>query len=144
MVLLLLLLVPVVELFVLIWVGTEIGALNTIALLIAVSVVGVWVVKLAGLGLVRRMQTQMAQGVTPSDEIVEGLLLLLAGVLLLIPGFLTDIVAVVLILPPVRSHLARRWRRQLTVRVARYGGPGSSSRGGTGPVYDVGSRDLDP
>lgn len=118
------LVVPFVELFVLLQVGQAIGALDTIALLVLVSIVGAWLVKREGLGVLRRAQERVAAGTVPGRELVDGVLILFAGALLLTPGFLTDVVGILLLLPPVRAALrgtTLRWlRRRSSVAVVRY------------------------
>ena len=114
---LLFLVVPFLELFVLLRVGGAIGALPTIALLVAVSVVGAWLVKREGIGVARRAQEQVRRGTVPTTELVDGVLILFAGALLLTPGFLTDVLGVLLLLPPVRVALRASARRQLAKRV---------------------------
>ncbi|HVE47634.1 MAG TPA: FxsA family protein [Acidimicrobiales bacterium] len=119
------LVVPFLELFVILKVGGAIGALNTIGLLIVVSVVGAWLVKREGLSVLRRAQARVQSGGIPAKELVDGVLILFAGALLLTPGFLTDVVAVLLLLPPVRAGL----RASTTNALARRAGRG---RIGTG------------
>ena len=99
------LVLPFVELYLIIQVGRAIGALNTIAVLVLVSVVGAWLVKREGLGVLRRAQDRLAAGALPGRELVDGVLILFAGALLVTPGFLTDVVGVALLLPPVRAAL---------------------------------------
>jgi UPF0716 protein FxsA len=111
------LVVPIAELAVLIAVGSEIGVFNTIGLLIAVSVVGAWLAKREGLGVVRRIQAQLDAGRMPGTELVDGFLVLFAGVLLLTPGFLTDCMAIALLLPPVRAVVRRTLRRYFAARI---------------------------
>ena len=122
---LLFLVVPFVELFVILQVGQAVGALNTIGLLILVSVVGAWLVKREGLGVVRRVQERVERGAVPGRELVDGVLILFAGALLLTPGFVTDLVAILLLLPPVRaavrSSATRYLRRRADIRTF---GPG--------------------
>jgi UPF0716 protein FxsA len=100
---LLFLVVPFVELYVLIQVGHAIGAPETILLLIAVSVVGAWLVKREGLATLARVRRRVDAGEVPGRELVDGLLILLAGVLLITPGFLSDVAGILLLLPPVRA-----------------------------------------
>jgi UPF0716 protein FxsA len=126
---LLFLVVPLVELAVIIQVGSAIGALNTIALLLAISVAGGWLVKREGLGVVRRVQASLDQGRVPGVELVDGLLIVIGGALMLTPGFLTDVVGLGLLVPPVRTVLRRRLAKRLAVRAVgrrtgagRYGG----------------------
>ena len=114
---LLFLVVPFVELYVLIQVGQEIGAASTILVLVVVSVVGGWLVKREGVGVVRRAQAQMQAGRVPGREIVDGVLILFAGALLLTPGFVTDIVGILLLLPPVRAVIRAAALKRLGDRV---------------------------
>ena len=113
---LLFLIVPFAELFVLLKVGGAIGVLNTIVVLLAVSALGAWLVKREGLTVLRRAQQRVEAGEMPGRELIDGVLILFAGALLLTPGFLTDVLGVVLLFPPTRaafrayavSMLARR------------------------------------
>jgi UPF0716 protein FxsA len=113
---LLFLVVPFVELYVLIQVGQEIGALPTIALLVLVSVVGAWLVKREGIGVLRRAQARVNAGEVPGVELIDGILIMLAGALLLTPGFVTDVAGILLLLPPVRAVLRRSVRGALERR----------------------------
>jgi len=97
------LVVPVVELAVIIQVGRVIGTWNTIAVLLLVSLGGAWLVKREGVTVVRRFRLQMEAGRVPGRELADGVLILFAGALLLTPGFVTDILGLLLLLPPVRS-----------------------------------------
>jgi UPF0716 protein FxsA len=97
------LLVPLAELYVIIQVGQAFGALNTIALLVLISAVGAWLVKREGMSVWRRFQRQIETGAVPGREIADGVMILFAGALLLSPGFLSDLVAIALLLPPVRA-----------------------------------------
>lgn len=114
--LLLFLVVPIVELYVLIQVGQEIGALETIGLLILVSVVGAWLAKREGIGVWLRMQQQIAERRVPTAELVDAFLILLAAALLLTPGFVTDVAAIVLLIPPSRALVRRGLRRWMVGR----------------------------
>ena len=99
------LLVPLAELYVIIQVGQAFGALNTIGLLILVSALGAWLVKREGISVWRRFQRQVESGVVPGREIADGVMILFAGALLMTPGFLTDLTGIALLLPPVRAGL---------------------------------------
>ncbi len=113
------LVVPVIELAVIIQVGQEIGALNTIAVLLIISFAGAWLVKREGTGVARRFREQMAIGHVPGREIADGVLILFAGALLLTPGFVTDLLGLALLLPPVRSVIRGSLMRQVAVRAQR-------------------------
>jgi UPF0716 protein FxsA len=137
--LLLFLIVPIVELYVMIQVGSWIGVAPTIALLILVSVTGAWLVKREGLGVWARFRAQLDRGVLPTNEILDGFLILLGGALMLVPGFVTDAVGILLLVPPARALarllLARRFTRRLERATVGYGGPGQSFT--YRRVYDV-------
>ena len=109
--------VPLAELYVLIQVGEAIGVLDTIALLFLISIVGAWLAKREGLGVLRRMQAALNAGRVPGAELVDGFLILLAAALMLTPGFLTDVVAILLLLPPVRAAVRRQLRRSFARRI---------------------------
>jgi UPF0716 protein FxsA len=109
--------IPFAEIYVLLQVGHVIGVLNTLALLVLVSIVGAWLAKREGLGVLRRMQRALNEGRVPGTELVDGFLILLAAALMLTPGFLTDIVAIFLLLPPVRAVVRRELRRRFARRI---------------------------
>jgi UPF0716 protein FxsA len=115
------LVVPVAELAVLIAVGSQIGYLNTFALMVVLSLAGAWLARREGLGAWRRLQAALVSGRIPTVEAADGALILLAGALLLTPGFLSDVAGVLLLLPPVRALLRRRLPALLARRVARRG-----------------------
>ena len=99
---------PIIELFVIIQVGAQVGALNTIALLIVGALLGAWIIKYAGIRAFGRFSRQVASGRNPTREIADGVCLLAAGTLLLLPGFISDAIALLLLFPPTRA-LARNW-----------------------------------
>jgi UPF0716 protein FxsA len=123
----LLVLVPVVELAVFIQVASAFGVWNTVAVLLAISLIGAWIVRRQGIGLWRRAQVQLSAGRVPGREAADGFLVLFAGALLLVPGFVTDALGILLLLPPVRAGLrtlvTRRWRGRVEVIHAGYSGP---------------------
>jgi UPF0716 protein FxsA len=111
--------IPIAEIAVIIKVGSLLGYGETIALLLLVSVCGAWLVKRQGVGVLRRIREQMNLGRVPGTELVDGALILVAGVLLLAPGFITDTAGLLLLVPPVRSGIRRITRRRLGRRVTR-------------------------
>lgn len=125
---LLFLVLPIVELYVIIRVGQEIGALYTIGLLLVISVVGAWLAKREGLGVWRRINQQIGAGTVPGAALVDAFLILLAGALLLTPGFITDVFAVFLLLPPSRALVRRTLRRRFMGRVEVFRGAAQPSR----------------
>ena len=110
--------VPLAELAVIIAVGDLIGLLPTLLLLLVVSAAGAWLSKREGLAAWRRFQLALAEGRVPTVEVADGAMILLAGALLLTPGFLTDVVGVLLLLPPTRAT-ARRLAPRLAARRTR-------------------------
>src|SRR4051812_24975614 len=105
---LLFIIVPIAELYVIIKVGDLIGAPLTIALLIADSLLGSWLLKSQGSIVWRRFQQTMEAGRIPHREVFDGVLVIFGGAFLITPGFLTDIIGVLLLVPPTRA-LFRRW-----------------------------------
>ncbi|HEX6256697.1 MAG TPA: FxsA family protein [Euzebyales bacterium] len=108
--------VPLVELAIIIQVGELIGAAWTILLLLAVSLAGAWLVRREGLRAWTRFRTALVEGRVPADEVLEGALVLFGGALLLTPGFATDTVGLLLMVPPVRALATATLRRQLGAR----------------------------
>jgi UPF0716 protein FxsA len=109
--------VPIVEIYLLIQVGSVVGALNTIALLVLVSIIGAWLVRREGTGVWQRLQATLASGRVPGNELIDGLLIVLGGALMLTPGFLTDIAGLVLILPPSRALIRTLVRKRFAGRL---------------------------
>jgi UPF0716 protein FxsA len=112
-------LVPLAELAVILAVGDLLGLVPTLALLLVVSVAGAWLAKREGLAAWRRFQLALRQGRVPTVEVADGAMILLAGALLLTPGFLTDVVGILLLLPPTRA-MARRLAPRLAARRLRH------------------------
>ena len=99
--------VGVVEISVIIQVSQWIGFLNAVGLLLLVSLVGAWLVKRQGLGVMARIREQRSAGRIPTTEAFDGALILVAGVLLVIPGFVTDAFGLLLLFPPIRAVVRR-------------------------------------
>jgi UPF0716 protein FxsA len=113
--------VPLAELYVIIQVGQAIGALPTIAILLLDSVLGSMLLRAQGRAVWRRFNEALAAGRMPHREVVDGVLVIFGGAFLITPGFITDVVGIVLLLPPtralVRAWLARRLSRRVSVGV---------------------------
>jgi len=114
--------VPLAEIAVIIEVGSTLGAVPTIGLLLIISLVGAWMVKRQGLSVLRRIAGQLDAGRVPGAELVDGAAVLLAGALLLTPGFITDTAGLILLIPPVRAGFRAVLRRRFIFRLAL--GPG--------------------
>lgn len=119
---------PVVELAVFLQVAQWVGVWPAVFAVLAFSVFGVWVVKRAGVAGVRRTRTALQRGEIPTVEVADGLLVVFAGVLLIVPGFITDVVALLLLVPVVRSLVRRRFVRDWMVgrRVPTFGRAGTT------------------
>ncbi len=114
---------PMVQIYVLIPVRHEVGALWTIALLFAIAALGSALLRLEGLATLAKVQAAMARGELPAEAILDGLVLLVAGVLMVTPGFVTDVFAFLLLLPPVRRAVRRALGGGLMMRMqGRAGG----------------------
>ena len=127
---LLFIVVPVAELYVIIKVGELIGVWPTLALLLADALLGSWLLKHEGRGAWRRFNQALAERRFPGREVIDGALIIVGGTLLLTPGFLTDIVGVFLLLPPTRAITRRLLKRFTIGRFMVVAMPG----GGRGPV----------
>lgn len=106
--LLLFILVPILEIYLLITVGSFIGAVPTILLLMLAAITGSYLLRTQGLATLQKMQTTLEQGQLPTEALLEGVLLLLGGALFVVPGFLTDIAALVCVFPASRRYLVRK------------------------------------
>lgn len=111
---LLFLVFPLLELFVLIRVGSSIGASATLLLVLASGVLGVLCIRLAGLTTALNVRQRMAQGEVPNREMLNGLLLVVAGGLLFLPGFISDVIGLIGLLPMTRSWLIKRIALHMT------------------------------
>lgn len=118
---LLFIVLPIVEITVAIQVAHHIGGLNTVALLLLFSFAGVWLARLEGFSVVRRIQEQLENRTVPTNELIEGGLVFVGGLLLIVPGFVTDALGLLLLFPLSR-HMARRGlKRRFGTRVRRIG-----------------------
>jgi UPF0716 protein FxsA len=124
--------VPLVELAIIIQVGQAIGLLWTIALLVVDSVVGAWLVRREGTRAWSRFRLALNQGRVPTDEVLEGALVLFGGALMLTPGFASDALGLLLMIPPARALIAAMLKRRLGARfsVTTMSAGGATRRGG--------------
>jgi len=131
---LLFIVVPIAELYVIIQVGQLIGVLPTLVLLLADALLGSWLLKHQGRGAWRRFNEALAARRFPGREVIDGALIIVGGTLLLTPGFLTDIVGVFLLMPPTRA-VARRLLKRFTIgRFAVIAMPGGRGAFGGPPA----------
>ena len=150
--------VPIVEIYVIIQVGQAIGALWTIALLIADSILGSVLMKSQGRAAWGRFQVALAEGRMPAREVHDGVLVIFGGAFLLTPGFISDIFGAVLLLPPTRAVIRRLLIRRFTFSLlkdvpsprvrrpgpGRPGGPGAPGTSGDGFDVEGTATEIDP
>jgi UPF0716 protein FxsA len=110
--------IPVIEIFVLMQVGAVLGVWPTIAMVIFTAWLGAKYVRQQGISTLNSVQTKMAEGQMPSDEIVTGLLLLVAGMFLVTPGFVTDFLGLSLLIPAVRHAIVGSVKAHLVTGAA--------------------------
>ncbi len=99
-------LVPLIEIYLLLRIGGIIGILPTVFMVVATAVIGAWLLRVQGFSTWQRFQAGMAQGEVPTMEIIEGPILLVGGALLLTPGFFTDILGFLCLIPVSRKKFA--------------------------------------
>ena len=104
---LIVLIIPFAEIYLLLQVGSIIGAFPTIFIVVFTAAVGAWLLKQQGFVTFRRFQENLAQGIVPAYEMIEGPIILLGGLLLLTPGFITDILGFFCLIPPLRKKIAQ-------------------------------------
>jgi UPF0716 protein FxsA len=144
---LLFIVVPIVEIYVIIQVGQAIGALWTIALLIADSILGSMLMRSQGRAAWRRFNATIGVGRVPAREVVDGALVIFGGALLLTPGFVTDVFGLLFLLPPTRAGIRRLLAKRFAARlvVSRPGGRPRAAGGGfdvDGTATEVDPRSL--
>ena len=124
-------------------VGEEIGAWQTVGLVIAMAAAGTILLRIQGFTALNRARAAMAAGEFPSRALFDGFCVVIAGFLLIIPGFLTDIVGILLFIPPLRRWMGRaiwRWlslRPDIIIQRTRQAGPAASNRVVEGTYYDI-------
>jgi UPF0716 protein FxsA len=131
--------VPIAEIYVIIQVGQAIGALPTIAILIADSVIGSWLLRSQGRAAWRRFNQAVAERRAPTREVLDGVLIVFGGALLITPGFISDVFGVILLLPPTRAVIRALIVRNFTSRLVVSMAGGRRARGD----YDVDSTGHD-
>jgi UPF0716 protein FxsA len=137
--------VPLIELALLVWVGGRIGFWPTMALVIITGVVGAMLARRAGVHVLRQIRTEMAAGRMPVAPMVDGLMVLVGGVVLLTPGLLTDVLGFALLIPGTRrlfrGAVQRRLRRMVETQQIRVVGFGRGDFGGAGGFGGPGGPD---
>jgi UPF0716 protein FxsA len=133
--------IPVFEIYLFVKIGGLIGAAPTIGLVLLTALLGAWLLRLQGLATIARVRGQLEAGRLPAMELLEGVVLVLCGALLLTPGFFTDLVGFLGLIPPlrrglIRAALQRGLIRTVEVSRRRPAGPGTEEDGRRGETLE--------
>jgi UPF0716 protein FxsA len=143
----LLILWPVAEVFVAVKIADAVGVVVMLLLLVASWPIGTWAVRSEGRAVMRRLSAAIATGRAPGREVLNGALVLLGGALLVVPGFITDVLGAMLLLPPTRAAarrlIARNLRSRLVTRAVRFGA-GQREYDVDATAVDVDQPTIDP
>lgn len=131
---LLFLAIPLLEIYVLIKVGSLIGAIPTVFMVVFTAVLGALLLRQQGFATIKRVQASLARGEVPAIEMFEGLLLLIGGALLLTPGFVTDALGFMCLITPLRRALVLRLLKSAFIVGVQQGSRGQQRPHGDGPV----------
>jgi len=127
--------IPAMELWLIIKVGSSIGAMPTLALLILSGFIGAYCARMQGLSVIRRFSESVSKGEAPAETLLDGLLVVIGGVMMITPGFITDAVGLILVTPAgrkiVKPFVAAWLKKRITAHVVYPGG--AAGFGGFGP-----------
>lgn len=112
------LLIPLLELYLLIELGSVIGALPTVLLTIGTAIAGIYLIRQQGMATMMQAQHELQAGKPPQEAVINGVLIFIGGVLLFIPGLMTDTLGLLLLIPPVRSVMVRQSLKGMSTRGA--------------------------
>jgi UPF0716 protein FxsA len=110
--------IPLIELGILIKIGSHIGTLNTISLVILTAAIGAYMVRLEGIGVMSRIQQNMQDGQFPAEELINGGMVLVAGALLLTPGVFTDVIGFLMVIPVTRNVIKRVIKQYIEKKIS--------------------------
>jgi UPF0716 protein FxsA len=110
--------VPVIELALLINIGSLIGVLNTVIIVILTATIGAYMVRMEGIGVMYRIQRNMQEGIFPGNELINGMMILIAGAMLLTPGFFTDVLGFLMVFPVSREFIKKIARRYIKKKMS--------------------------
>ena len=110
--------IPLIELGILIKIGTHIGTLNTISLVILTAAIGAYMVRREGIGVLSRIQQNMQDGQFPAEELINGAMVLVAGALLLTPGVFTDLIGFLMVIPVSRNVIKKLIKQYIEKKIS--------------------------
>ena len=110
--------IPLIELGILIKIGTVIGTLNTITLVILTAAIGAYMVRMEGIGVMSRIQQNMQAGQLPAEELINGAMVLVAGALLLTPGVFTDLIGFLMVIPVSRNVIKKLIKQYIGKKIS--------------------------
>jgi UPF0716 protein FxsA len=142
----LLLIIPLLEIAAFVVIGGEIGVFYTLALIVVTAIIGSILLRIQGFGLLAKIRTDMDAGKVPARELVHGLMIMIAGVLLLTPGFVTDACGFLLFVPPLRDAAWRVVKSRFKVVNVGEQAPFSdqgSRESSAGPTIDLSDEDFE-
>ena len=116
MIFLIFIIIPIIEISIFITVGSNIGILNTIGIILLTAMVGIFLVRRRGLSLLFSARQNMHDGVMPTNEIKGGIFLLISGLLLITPGFFTDLIGFAIFLKPIQSFIELKTKNYFVSR----------------------------
>ncbi len=128
--------VPIIEIGLFIQVGGFLGLWPTLAIVLLTAIVGSWLVRAQGMAALEKMQTSLQSGQNPAEPIANGAFILIAGLLLLTPGFFTDSLGLALLVPPVRGALIKFLSSRITAQASVYTSTGFSQTPASETVLD--------
>ncbi|EMS79108.1 MULTISPECIES: FxsA family protein [Desulfotignum] len=105
-------LIPILELYLLIKLGTVIGGFNTILLVILTGFAGAWLARMQGMVTMLKVRMNLQQGIMPAEDLMDGLIILIAGLVLITPGLITDVAGLLLLWPVTRNRFKRFLRKK--------------------------------
>ena len=109
--------IPIIEISIFITIGSNIGILNTIAIILTTALVGIFLIRRQGIRLLFEAQKNLSQGIMPTEEIKGGIFLLISGLLLITPGFFTDFVGFAVFLKPVQNFISTKAKKYFQSRI---------------------------
>ena len=116
MIFLLFIFIPIIEIAIFITIGSNIGILNTISIILVTAIVGIFLVRRQGINLLFNAQKNLAQGIMPTEEIKGGIFLLISGLLLITPGFFTDCIGFAMFLKPIQNLVGSKAKQYFNSR----------------------------